>query len=102
MTRKNIDISKKPSQKQINMLEEMEASPIVFDEDCRELTEDEILQFRRISDSRNEGRKKQTVSLRLSPQAIKKARSLGKGYTSVLSRMLEAVLSNNEAIKKYL
>ena len=100
--KKEIDITKKPTKKQIKMLEELNASPVSYDDDCPELTEEELLQFRRISDIRNDDRKKQTVSLRLSPQALKKARSLGKGYTSVLSRMLESILSNNELIKKYL
>ena len=102
ITKKEIDIAKKPTKKQIKMLEELEAAPVTYDDDCPELTEEELLQFRRISDIRNDDRKKQTVSLRLSPQALKKARSLGKGYTSVLSRMLESILSNNELIKKYL
>jgi uncharacterized protein (DUF4415 family) len=84
------------------MLEEMEKSPIVHDEDCPELTEEELSQFRRVSDLRREERKKQTVSLRLSPQALKKAKSLGKGYTSILARMLEADLNDNERIKQYL
>ena len=100
--KKEIDITKKPTKKQIKMLEELETAPVSYDDDCPELTEEELLQFRRISDIRNDDRKKQTVSLRLSPQALKKARSLGKGYTSVLSRMLESILSNNELIKKYL
>ncbi len=100
--KKEIDITKKPTKKQIKMLEKLETTPVSYDDDCPELTEEELLQFRRISDIRNDDRKKQTVSLRLSPQALKKARSLGKGYTSVLSRMLESILSNNELIKKYL
>lgn len=102
MIKKTIDVNAKPTAKQIKMLQEMESSPVVYDNDCPELTEEELSQFRRISDVRNDNRRKQTVSLRLSPQALKKARSLGKGYTSVLSRMLEALLSNNEMIKKYL
>ncbi len=102
MPRKNIDVTKKPTKEQLRMLVELESAPIEYDEDCPELSEEELAQFRRISDLRNEDRRKQTVSLRLSPQAIKKAKSLGKGYTSVLSRMLETVLSNNEMIKKFL
>ena len=84
------------------MLEELENKPIEFDEDSPQLSDAELAQFRRISDIRNEERKKQTVSLRLSPQALRKAKSLGKGYTSVLSRILEAALNDNELIKRSL
>jgi uncharacterized protein (DUF4415 family) len=102
MVKKTIDVSKKPTESQIRMLEELDAKPITFDEDCPQLSDAELAQFRRITDIRNEERKKQTVSLRLSPQALRKAKSLGKGYTSVLSRILEAALNDNELIKRSL
>lgn len=100
--RKNIDVSKPLSEKQIEMLNALKDRPIEFDEDCPELTEEELKQFKRISEANREERRKQTVTLRLSPQALKKAKSLGKGYTSILSRMLENDLSDNEKIKNYL
>ena len=102
MSKKSIDLNKPLTKKQIKMLEEMEASPVTYDEDCPELSEEELANFRRISETRNEERRKQTVSLRLSPQAMKKAKSLGKGYTSILSRILESALNDNEIIKKHL
>ena len=67
-----------------------------------ELTEEQISQFARVSEQRREERRKQTVTLRLSPQALKTAKSLGKGYTSVLSRILESALTDTELIKHYL
>ena len=100
--RKTIDIKKEPSKEQIEMLERAESMPIVFDEDSPELSDEELAEFRRISESRKEGRRKQTISLRLSPQAVAKAKSLGKGYTSVLSRILEEALKDNELIKRCL
>lgn len=84
------------------MLERMERMPITFDEDCPELTSEQLAKFRRISDINRENRRKQSVTLRLSPRAIKKARSLGKGYTSVLSRILESALEDNDLIQRYL
>ena len=102
MPGKKIDLNKPLTKKQLKMLEEMESAPISYDEDCPELTEEELLKFQKISKTRNEERRKQTVSLRLSPQAMKKAKSLGKGYTSILSRILESALNDNEIIKKNL
>lgn len=90
------------TEEQIQMLEALKDSPIEFDEDCPELTEEELRQFSRVSKERQEERRKQTVTLRLSPQALKKAKSLGKGYTAVLSRILEKALMDNEQIKRNL
>lgn len=97
-----IDFDKELTESQIKELEEAEKAPIVPDEDCPELTDEQLLQFRRISDERQEERRKQSVTLRLSPQAVRTAKSLGKGYTSVLSRILESALADSETIKHFL
>lgn len=96
------DVNRKLTPQEIEMLEEAENAPFVPDEDCPELTDEQLRQFRRISDERQEERRKQSVTLRLSPQAVRTAKSLGKGYTSVLSRILEAALADSETIKHYL
>lgn len=102
ITRKDIDLSKPVNDKQKKMLELLQERPVQPDEDCPELTEEQLAQFRRVSDIRREERNKQSITIRLSPQAIKTAKSLGKGYTSVLSRILEAALSDSETIKHFL
>ncbi len=102
MARKNIDITKKPSSEQLEMLKKAANMPIIYDYDSPELSTEELQEFKRISEINKDSRRKQTVTLRLSPQAITKAKSLGKGYTSVLSRILESALSDNEIIKQYL
>lgn len=100
--RKEIDLNAPLTDEQKQKLEALKDRPIEFDEDCPELTEEQLSQFKRASEERRAERRKQTVTLRLSPQALKKAQSLGKGYTSVLSRILESALNDNEVIKHYL
>jgi len=100
--KKDIDITAKPTAEQLKMLEEANKKPITFDEDSPELTEQELAMFRRISEERKAERRKQTVTIRLSPQALQKAKSLGKGYTSILSRILESALNDAEVIKQFL
>ena len=84
------------------MIKRMDSMPITFDEDCPELTAEQLSKFRRISDINKANRRKQSVTLRLSPRALNKAKSLGKGYTSVLSRILESALEDNDLIQRYL
>ncbi len=100
--RKNIDVTKEPTSAQIAMLQRAATLPISADDECPEFSEAELSEFKRISSERKADRQKQTVTLRLSPQAVKKAKSLGKGYTSVLSRILETALENPDIIKRYL
>jgi len=100
--RYTIDLDAELTPEQIKELEEAAKMPIVFDEDCPELTDEQLAQFRRISEINQEKRHRKIVSLRLSTRALNTARQLGKGYTAILSRILEDVLSNPEKLKKYL
>ena len=99
---KEIDLNAPLTNEQKDMLEKLKTRPIQPDEDCPELTADQLSQMIRVAELRREERRKQPVTLRLSPQALKTAKSLGKGYTSVLSRILESALTDAELIKHYL
>lgn len=102
IVRKEIDPTQSLTSSQVEMLHNLESRPISPDEDCPELTMEQLTQFRRISAANREERCKQTVTLRLSPQALRRAKALGKGYTSVLSRILESVLENPDIIRHHL
>ena len=100
--RKEIDFNQPLTEEQKKMLEELKTRPVQPDEDFPELTEEQLSQMVRVSEMRRDERRKQTVTLRLSPQALRTAKSLGKGYTAVLSRILESALTDTELIKHYL
>ena len=102
IVRKEIDLTQPLTPSQVEMLHNLESKPISPDEDCPELTMDQLAQFRRISAENREERCKQTVTLRLSPQTLRRAKSLGKGYTSVLSRILESALEIPDIVRHYL
>ena len=102
MKKYNLDKNSKLTDEQFLELKEAALRPLSFDEDCPELTGEELARFKRIAKINKEERRKQSVTLRLSPRALKKAKSLGKGYTSVLSRILESALDDNDLLKKSL
>ncbi len=78
-------------------LETAERMQPVFDEDIPSMSREQLMQFKRIN---RENRKKQTVSLRISPSTLEKAKQYGKGYTGLLSRLLDAVIDDEELIRK--
>lgn len=100
--RKTIDLNQPLTAEQKQMLDALKSRPVQPDEDCPELTAEQLAGLIRASEIRRDERRKQTVTLRLSPQALRTAKSLGKGYTSVLSRILEGALSDAELIERYL
>lgn len=102
MVRKEIDFNNSLTASQVEMLEALKNRDVEPDEDCPELSAEQLSQFKRVSEIKREGRRKQTVTLRLSPSALNKAKSLGKGYTAVLSRILENALDNPDIIRRNL
>ncbi len=61
----NIDVKKAPTKKQVKMLEEAAKRPICFDEDCPELSDEDLTKFKKISDERKSERRKQTVTSKI-------------------------------------
>lgn len=96
------DLPEELTEDEKKMLEKAEKAPITFDEDCPELTEEQLKKFRRISERRKSENRKETVTLRLSARSLRKAKSLGRGYTAVLSRILEEALNDNDIIYKHM
>ena len=103
--KKTIDLSEELTEKQLQMLKEAEEKPYQYDPDNPPITEEELAQFSRVSDLiRDEkmNRRKQNVTLRLSPATINKAKALGKGYSSILSRIIEKALDDPKIVESLL
>ncbi len=97
--RKKIDVTAELTNEQLNMLKEAENTEYVFDKDNPILSKEELSQFRRVSElikEERESNQKQNITLRLSPRAVRKAKALGKGYTSILAKIIEKALDNPE------
>ena len=71
-------------------LEAAEKMPIVFDDDCPEMTNEMLKQFHRPN----------TVMVKISPDSMKKVKSFGANYPQILSQLLDLALNNAELIKK--
>ena len=103
MVYEELNLNDELTEEQTAMLKELENAPVVPDEDCPELTDEQLAKFAEAArERRQKSQNKQTVAIRLSPQALQKAKSLGKGYTTILSRIVEAALADNDIIKNYL
>ena len=66
------------------------------------MTEEEMKELRKMAQQRREETKKILISLRLSSKTLEKAKSLGKGYTGLLSRLLDLAIEDPEMLKKCL
>ena len=92
----------KPTDEQRTRIRAAAAFPITYDDDCPELTTEQYEAFARIAAKQRAERKKQLVSLRLSPDTLAKAKKLGRGYTGVLSRLLDLAINDPAMVAKCL
>ena len=90
------------TKEQILMIKEAAKRPAITDDDNPELTDEQLASLRRVHERRSEDRRRQNVTLRLTPQTIQKAKALGKGYSGILSRIVESTLNDPAALSKYL
>lgn len=92
----------KPTKAQIKEIKQAAKAPIVYDEDCPELTEEELAEFARIAKQQRDERKKKVIALRVNNSTLEKAKKLGKGYTAILSRMIDLCIDDKELLQKCL
>lgn len=71
-------------------LEAAEKMPVTFDDDCPELTAEMLKQFHRMD----------MITIKISPNNMKKVKSFGPDYPKILSHLLDLALNDAELVKK--
>ena len=91
------DLNAELTEEELRELDEAEKKEPIFDDDSPLMMKEQLMQFKRIN---HENRTKPTISLRISPATLKKAKQYGKGYTGLLSRLLDAAIEDEELVRK--
>ena len=91
------ELTNELTEQEILELEAAEKMMPVRDEDSPAMTMEQLMQFKRIN---HQNRTKPTVSLRISPDTLNKAKRLGKGYTGFLSRLLDLAIDDPDLVRK--
>lgn len=97
-----INLADPLSEEQIQELRAASGSQIAFDEDCPELTPEQYQEMAQIARRRRQDAKKPVISLRISPDTLRKAQATGRGYTGFLSRLLDVAINDPEIVKRCL
>ena len=101
------ELRNKPmTEEQLARLKELETSEPEPDEELPELTFEQMQEFKTLAELRQSEHKtddsNQIVAVQLSPQAYSKAKSLGNGYTGILSRIIENALNDPDFLRNCL
>ena len=100
--RKRVWVGTKPTPEQIREIRAAARRPIVFDEDCPELTDEELAEFAVLAKERDARRKKEILSLRVSSDTVRIGKSFGKGWTGIMARLLDLAIKDPALLKKAL
>ena len=99
------EIKKDFTEEELKMLQEMETRPVVPDEDCPELTEEDFRRAYRAKDGRplHMQKENETITLNVPSWVLGKAKALGKtADASFLSRVLENAMYDPKIIEESL
>ena len=94
----NIELTKE----ELKQLELAKKMPITYDADSPKLSKKMLKEFKHYSKVNHDRRIKETMSLRVSKATKEKLISLGKGYTSVVNRLIEYAFDNPKILQKCL
>lgn len=83
-------------------IEEATKRPIVYDEDCPEYSYEELVAMAKKAKEKRAQEKKIPVALRMTPETLRRAKTVGKGYTGFLSRLLDLAIMDKEMVQKAL
>ncbi|MBO4872047.1 MAG: antitoxin [Lachnospiraceae bacterium] len=93
------EINTELTAQEMQELEAAEQKVPALDDESPAMTWEQLMQFKRI----NKGnRTKPTISLRISPATLNKAKQYGKGYTGLLSRLLDLAINDEELVRRCL
>lgn len=95
----NVQIYKgqQPTEKQRLEIREAEKRTPVYDEDAPELSLEQMQRYRKAALSKKATK---SITLELSKENMAKAYSFGEEYRTVLSRLLELAMNDNDLVKR--
>ncbi|MBR2215507.1 MAG: hypothetical protein IJ849_07090 [Selenomonadaceae bacterium] len=99
IVRKIIYEGMKPTPKQIREVEEAYKHPVVYDEDCPELTDKQLDEIAALVRARDSKLARETVNLTVSPVTARLAKEYGEG---VMGRLLDLAVQDEAMLRKCL
>lgn len=76
--------------------------PVVYDEDCPPLTNEQLLQFRKARQEKDRENRKEVLSVRIKQSSMNRLKALGPGYSNVVAKLIDIGLSDPELLKRCL
>jgi len=77
---------------------EARKAPAVYDPDCPPSSPEALKEFAQLAAERNRRKKKQTITIRIAPDVLESYKTMGSGYTGIMSDVLQYAAKNPSVI----
>ena len=74
--------------------------PVFYKEDCPKSTPEALKEFAHLAAERNLRRKKQSVTIRVTPDILESYKTMGSGYTGIMADVLKYAINNPTILTK--
>ena len=105
--RSTVRVGQKPPKEVIKRVreavKEAREAPPVYDPECPPSSPEALKEFAHLAAERNRRKKKQSVTIRVTPDILERYKIMGSGYTGIMADVLKYAVDNpavlTEAIK---
>ena len=98
-----VRVGQKPPKEVVKRLKAAARRPINYTVEAPRSTPETLKEFAQLAAERNRRKKKQTITIRVAPDVLESYKTMGSGYTAIMSDVLQYAINNPsvlaEAIK---
>ena len=102
--RSTVKVGEKPPKDVIKRLKKaargVDKRPLVYDPDCPPSSPEALKEFAELAAERNRRKKKQPITIRVTPDVLESYKTMGSGYTAIMADVLAYAVNNPAVITK--
>jgi uncharacterized protein (DUF4415 family) len=93
-----VKVGQKPPKEVIQEIRRAARKPIRYTEDCPPSSPEALKEFAQLAAERNRRKKKRTITIRIAPDVLESYKTMGSGYTGIMSDVLQYAVKNPSVI----
>ena len=93
-----VRVGEEPPKEVIKRLKKIAKQPINYTEDAPKSTPEVLKEFAELAAERNRRKKKLSITIRVSPDVLESYKTMGSGYTAIMSDVLQYAVRNPSVI----
>ena len=95
-----VRVGQKIPKEVIKELRQAARQPINYTEDAPRSSPEALKEFAQLAVERNRRKKKQTITIRIAPEVLESYKTMGSGYTGIMSDVLQYAVNNPSVLSK--